>query len=348
MAAAVIALLPLSFVACLSNKVDRLTVDGVVGIGLTVPDMDKACQLGASFAHVLPAPVRRTPHKAMVITEVTSAACEEADAWEAELAAARALVSLEGASRTAAVKDARILEERHHALAAQRFWRSYQALNEAFGPVGEGCPRIGEDDEIVYLLGLYAGVNALLHDKAAGNVVGVPADVVAQVSRGATCLDDARWWSVPSALTAACQATIPGSAPEGVDPWVELTAAAAAGEAEGVRLARALEVLIASNAGRDEHADTAITAHAASLLAHEPDPNGRLLDEYARLVSLHVADLRWTAAEGHRAPALGVPPAPEDPEAAGADPFADDPFGDPFAEPAPESVPEPAPPEETP
>ena len=344
------ALLPLTLIGCLSNKVDRLTVDDVVGQGLRVADVDKACQLGASFAHVLPAPVRRTPHKAMVITELTSALCEEAKAWEAELTAERALKWGEGAARTAAVKDARLLEQRHHALAAQRFWRAYEQLGEVYGPIGEGCPKIGERDELMYLLGLYSGVNALLHDKAAYGANAVPADVVMQVARGAQCVSDERWWNVPSALAAACYATIPGSAPEGVDPWADLTEHAALGEAKGVRLGRALEVLIADNAGREDQAIAAIRAHAASLEAHAQDPDHLLLDAYAHQVSLHVADLLWTSAEGHRAPELGVPRAPEVLETPGEDPFAEDPFGaeeDPFAEPEPEAAPESAP-EETP
>lgn len=314
---------------CLSKKVDRLTVDDVVGHGLRAADVDKACQLGASFAHVLPAPVRRTPHKAMVITELTSALCEEAKAWEAELAAERALKWQEGAARTAAVKDARLLEQRHHALAAQRFWRSYEQLGEVYGTIGGECPRIRDDDELMYLLGLYAGVNALLHDKAAYGANAVPADVVMQVARGAQCVDDELWWSVPSALAAACYATIPGSAPEGVDAWADLTLHAAAGEAKGVRLGRALEVLIADNAGREAQAIEALKAHAASLEAHPADPDHLLLDAYAHQVSLHVADLLWTSQEGHRAPELGVPRAPEVLETPEDDPFAEDPFGTP-------------------
>jgi hypothetical protein len=325
-----LSLLPLLLATgCVQNRVDRFTVDRVMARGSEVPDVDKACQLGSAFAHALAAPPRasRPPRRAMVIAEMTAGLCAEAQAWEAELDAERALRNLVGDARLAEVKDARLREERARQQAAARLYRSFQHLDALWGPIGDGCARVPERDQLVLLLGLYAGVNALLHDKASGGRVGVPADVIGKVARGARCLSDATWWHVPSALEAACWATVPGSAPEGVDPWVALEQAARAGEASGVRLALGLEVLFAYNAGQEELAIRALKTHAASLQDRPQLESGALLDEYARLVSLHVSDLLWTSAKGYRAPGLG-PPIPEETLA----PASEDPFADPFAE----------------
>jgi len=322
-------------VSCVSRRVDLFTVDRVVDRGLGVGDVDLACQLGGAFTHVLAAPTarRNPPHRALAIADLTSALCAEADAWEAELAAGRAKASpaAEPAARVAAIKDARLAQERAHAVAAARFQRSWGHLVAEYGTIGDGCPWLRTGDELVYLLGLYAGVNALIHDKAAGGPLGVPEGVIAQVARGATCVEDADWWGVPSALQAACWAMIPGSEPEGVAPWAALDAAAAAGDDSGVRVGRALQVKINAIAGRDDAVAAALAGHAAALGAHPTDAEAALLDDYARRVSLHEADLIWTAAEGHRAPGLELP-APEPPAGPpGDDPFGGDPFGgDPF------------------
>ncbi len=122
--------------------------------------------------------------------------------------------------------------------------------------------------------------------------------------------------------------------------------AALAGETTGVRLGRGLQVLIAANAGRDADVVHALAAHAAANASQPVDTSWALLDEYSRLVSLHEADLIWTAAKGHRSPDLGLLPDAPSTTAPVPDPFAgDDPFGAPPPEPpsTPPSDPEPTP-----
>ena len=68
----------------------------------------------------------------------------------------------------AEIKDARIHQQRIHTAASARFYLGYQALENHWGNPDEGCPRIGSKDEIVYLLGLFSGIEALLHDRAGG------------------------------------------------------------------------------------------------------------------------------------------------------------------------------------
>ena len=331
-----VALAPLLLCAC-PRVVDRYTLGKVVPQAGAMGDVDRACALGASLGHVLSSTSRGDlePHLALIIAETTAGFCAEGEAWEAELEAARLMVK---GDDLAAVQDARIREARAHAQAAQRFLSSWEHLVARYGDVGgETCPVFDEGEGIIYLLGMYAGVNALLHDRAGGGGLGVPMDIPVAVARGTECVDDERWWYAPSAMRAAAWAMVPGMAPEGIDPWAALEDAALASEPAGVRLGRGLQVLIAANAGRVDVVEHAIPAHAAALVDHPIDPTWALLDEYSRLVSLHEADLIWTAARGHRCPRFGDLPQLEQASVPAPDPFAgDDPFG---APPEPPSTP---------
>jgi hypothetical protein len=92
-----------------------------------------------------------------------------------------------------------------------RAYRAYQHLEARWGTAGEGCPRLKQEDAVVYTFGLFAGLNALLHDKASDNAVGVSADIPSRVARAADCLDNDALWHVPGALQAAAWASVPGS-----------------------------------------------------------------------------------------------------------------------------------------
>ena len=323
-------LLPLLLLCGCPRVLDRYTLEQVVPQAGAMGDVDRACALGASLGQVLASMGRggREPHLAMIIADTTAGFCAEGRAWEAELEVTRLLVT--GAD-LASVQDARIREARAHTQAAQRFLSSWDHLQARYGEVGAGsCPHLEPGEGVVYLLGLYAGVNALLHDRAGGGGLGVPMDIPVAVARGTVCVDDDTWWQAPSAMRAGAWAMVPGLAPEGVDPWAELEAAALASESTGVRLGRGLQVLIAANAGRTAEVEHGIVAHAAALDRTPPDPAWALLDEYARIVTLHEADLIWTAALGHRAPDLDQLPQEERQPADQPDPFAgDDPFGAP-------------------
>ncbi len=285
--------------------VERFTVDQVLDRGRTVPDMGKACALGSSLAYVLAATgsVERPPHLAMVIAEATAATCDEAIAWEAELTRLR-----QNPADEAAITDASLLERRAHASCAVRFWRAWQYAQAAFEPTGEQCPHIDKDDEVVWLISLISGMLAVMHDKASGTVNAVPLDIIGKVGRGARCLDDQRWWFTPRALEASVGALIPGAAPAGVDPWAALEFAASQGEKSGVRVARALQIILTANADRGAELAAAIRAHRASLDSTPRSPDWALLDEYARLITLHHSDVIWTTSTRHRTPSLGTLP----------------------------------------
>ncbi len=339
-----------------TGRIDRFTVDKVVDVGLDVPDVGKVCYLGASLAHPLASLSKNAPDKALVVAEATAALCLEEQANLAELDMDRARINLAplGEARAAEITDARLRSERYHADAAARFERSWQHLQADYGPLGEGeCPRVKEKDEIVYFLGLVSGTLALIHDRRGGGTHDIPLDRLLEVARAAECLDDARWWSVPSAMRAGAWATIPGSGPEGVDPWAMLSEAAAKGDPTGVRVARAMQALIGGNSGATDVVEEAIKAHAASLDATPQHADYALLDRYAYQVTLHESDRMWMAAEGHRTERFGDLPSDEEEQIQVPDLFGGgDPFGSATPPPAPEhDAPEnngaTAPPEET-
>ena len=316
--------------ACAST-IDRFTIDRVLDRGTDFADLGIVCGVGHALTHPLGSVARRDPSRAMVVSETVAALCAEEDAWKADLDQARVMRNLRGlgSARADEAVDARLRGQRLHTLAASRFERGWQHLLEQYPGLDQGeCPRIKSKDEFVVVLGLVGSTLALFHDRAGGGVVGVPTDRPLAVARASSCFAPDAWWSTPQALQAGAWATVPGSAPEGVDPWELLEQAATNGETTGIRVARAIQVIVAANAGRDDVLATAIPAFVASTTP--PDPDWLLLDEYARLVTLNQSDLIWTRERGHRTEVLGVLPSDEQPGLApvrGEDPFGFDPFG---------------------
>lgn len=332
--------LPVLLAGC-AAKIDRFTLDRVVDRGAGVADTGKACTMGAALAFPLGSLTRNEPHLALTIAEGVAAVCDEVTAWEAELAAVRAKrnAAALGEGRVAEITDARVAALRAHARTAARFEASFQQLEAAMGPIGaDECPRLREKDEFAYLFGLVTGTLALLHDRAAAGANDVPMDRLGAIARAADCLPTEDWWHTPTALKGAAWATIPGSGPEGTDPWQLLEEAATKGEQQGVRVARAMQVLIAANSGRADVLEEALAKHAASIQTTPMNPEWRLLDTYAYEVSLHQSDLVWTEERGHRTEVFGTMPREASVPTPGPDPFSgDDPFG------APPSPEEPAP-----
>ena len=322
-------------------KVDRIVIDRVVERALRLPDVDQACAIGESMNSPLASVTsdKRPPRQALLISEFTAALCDEADAQAHELAAAQALspaLGLPGAQRAALARDARLAADRSHMRAAARLGRALDHGQAAFGTLGsESCPRLKAHEELPYMLTLVAGMQLVLHDSAAGGPLGVPKEIILDVARSAQCLDNEDWWYGPAAMQAAAWATIPGSAPDGTDPWAMLAEVAEKSDATGIRVARALQVAISVNAGRDDLAEQAIRDHAAARAETPSSAEFALFDQYALNLSRHQSDLFWMKEEGHRTPVFGELPGDSTPESSpeldGPDPFAEDPFGaDPF------------------
>jgi hypothetical protein len=278
---------------------------------LGTDDADAACMTGVALGNFTMAFERVTdrPDLAALSALVSAALCAEGQAWEAELESIR----LSRAGRSDEAQDARLREKRLHARAARRYHAAWKRLVAAWGTPGADCPEIEtRPEKALYLMGLIAGAQSVLHDRAAEGEVGVPLDVPRQAARGSECLRNDLWFGAPAALRAGIWLGVPGAAPEGTDPWQVLSDAAALSDLGGVRIARAVQIESLAAAGRQDDVKTAITAYAQSVAAHPVNPEYRLLDTNAHLIVLQMSDRIWTREVGHRTPAnaLGTFPAP--------------------------------------
>jgi hypothetical protein len=315
LAASIVWALTLALTACnLGRAVDRATRKTLAPGILASSDVPMACAVGATMAPTMMAlghgkAPGKSPRQAVTLTLVAAGMCAEMAAWEDELRGGQLrhsmTVGAPGPQTGPLIQDALIRERRHHVEVARRDLGAFERAVEAFGAPTEesACPsRLRRDEELIFLLGLTAGLLAVIHDVAAERALGVSQAIPRLVERGAGCLDNERWRGLPGALKAAVWASVPGAAPAGVDPWAALAAAAAAGEAEGLWLGRALEVQAAAAAGKEDLLRASITRHAAAARSAGAAELALLNDYGARMIQ-HFSDRLWMADKGHRTPA---------------------------------------------
>ena len=322
---------------CVSSGLNRFTIKKVIPAMMAGSDLDMACSFGGTVTSGVEAALAKRPSKkALVLSSGASGICAELAAREAKLEGQVIMknhVAL-GPAMAAEANDARIRAQRLYTTAASRYYTSWQNAVDVYGMDPENCPRMSEDDQALYLFGLIAGDLSVITDAAGGTVVGVPQSTILDVARAAECLDSDAWWGVPDALKASAWATVPGSGPDDVDPWELFDKAAARGEADGMRIARSLQVFTAANAGRQDIVEAGLKAHGEAMAAGT-NPDWMLLDIYALSVSLFESDQLWISNAGHRTATFGTVPGASGVN--GPDPFGgDDPFGaDPFGEESP-------------
>lgn len=320
----------------------HFAVDHMTPYVMATDDADMACQTGAALGNFTMAFERVTdrPDKAALSALVSAATCSEGQAWEAELDGLRA----QRGNRVDDVQDARLREKRLHERAARRYYAAWQRLVAAYGEPGGDCPEFENDgDQALYLMGLIAGAQSVLHDRAAEGEVGVPLDVPRKAARGTECLRNDQWFGAPAALRAGIWVGVPGAAPEGQDPFKVLAEAVVLSDAAGVRLARAIQIESLNAAGRLEEVKTAIVTYAQAGTTHPVRKEYRLLDMNAHLIVQQMSDRLWTRETGHRTPlgALGTFPGPTTAPVEEQGLF--DGLGEPSA-PSPQSAPPTAPP----
>ena len=243
-----------------------------------------------------------SPDRLATTMYMQAGACAEAEAGEEGLTYLRAYK----AQNIGEAKDARIRQKRLFALAASRQYKGYQHMVAEFGEPGEECPDMDKDEEFFWMLGLVSGLQAVMSDVRGQGEVGVPKDIAMKSVRGSQCLDAKRWWGVPKAMQAAVWTMMPDNAPEGVDPWEELKQASVMAGDAGVRLAQAVEVVIADGSGNEERLRDAIRRHAQSVKSKSPSKEYRMLDVVATQQVLAVSDRLWTEATGSRTPVGGL------------------------------------------
>ena len=272
---------------------------------MTVDDIGVACSTTQGLQPMVMAFTRvtSTPDRASLMMNMMAGSCAEADASEDSLAYIRAFK----AQNINEAKDARIREKRGYAIAAARQYKAYQNMVHEFGePGGKKCPSLSKNDRVYWALGNLAGLQAVMSDLRAQSVVNVPKDIAMKTVRGLQCLDNQEFWGLPLAAQAGLWILMPDTAPEGVDPWVEMAAATRGGSDSGVRLSHAVEVIIADGSGNQEQVRDAIRRHAASLKVDKPNRDYQLLDLVASRQILAVSDRLWTEGTGSRTPVGGL------------------------------------------
>lgn len=271
---------------------------------MTYRDVGMACAVGESLTPLLMsfAEVGSKPDKLAPLVFVSAATCAESDALTAELRYSRAMKR----GDVAEARDARSEQKQHAEVAARRLYESYLRTIKVYGePQENSCPRLRSDfDELVWMVGLISGVQALMNDATAETAVGIPRDVAAKVERGAACLDNEKWWGVPMATRAALWNLLPMIAPEGADAWAELEASSHIGFRSGIRLASALYVISAYSVDNQEHIRKGIREFAAN--DSNLDPEYALLDSIAGELILSVSHRLWANATGYRTPFRGL------------------------------------------
>ncbi|REH39835.1 hypothetical protein DFR26_0026 [Paraperlucidibaca baekdonensis] len=293
---------PIAFV---SNQALRFVERNLVPPMLQDNDVRMACQSGVATAPLIMATenLGADANQLGTLLYTTAGLCAEIDATEAELRYLRAA----RAGNVEEAQDARISQKRFAELAARRQLLAYQRFVTYYEKrydieIGEQCTDFYKDfDEFVYMLGLVTGLQAVLNDIVAQQVVGVPLDIAAKAERAFTCLDNKKWWGVPLAARAVVWNVLPG-ADEGKDPWGALNASMALGEEAGVRLPHAMYAL--SAAGKDDQARLrdAIRRFANVKEGFKPNVDYRLADSIAGLLITTLSDRMWTEGAGTRTP----------------------------------------------
>ena len=289
--------------ACVLSRVDNSTLTQVSPQVLAISDVGMACAVGETTVPLMTAMDDEKLRRSIAFSLISAAMCSEIRVWDAELDRRQAVylagVSSEPATWSAVATDAAVRETRAHLEAAQRNLWVWEALETEYGTVGEQCPELKEEEQVLYLMGLASGSLAVLHDGAADHALDINQGVARQVERGAACLDSGALWGVPGALRASVWIAVPGAGPEGVDPWTQLEASAMLGDSQGVWLARALHAQAAGAAGNNEALDAAFTAHKLAMEGGGSTAHG-LLNDYAHRMIRHESDRIWISQTGHR------------------------------------------------
>jgi len=298
----------------LKNMLYKTTGDVMVSLAeevtvpytLTTSDLAVGCTMSEALSPLLLSFGRVTtpPDQIAVMMNLSGGTCEEQRALDDELRYMRALKQ----QNPDEAEDALIAQKRHQALAATRQYAGWKSLTAAFGEPGSGeCPDLDSDfDQFIWLAGLLSGIQALNNDIQSEGTVGVPTNIGSKVERGATCLDDDKWWGVPMALRATIWAMIPGAEPKGESAWARLDTASEKGSQANVRLADVMHVLAAYTKSDMERVKRVMRNHVEQIKNNPSNPQYRLIDKMATYNLLVISDRLWTENTGHRTPFGGL------------------------------------------
>lgn len=289
------------------------TTLGILEDGFTPPtlqgnDVDMACGFATVNGPLVGAARNFYGDPSLMETVLLSTAgvCAENQALTEELRYLRAAKD----KRADEAQDARIAQKRLLALAAERqytaFYRMKTKLEQKyFFKYGTDCPRFKRDfDELVYLLGSVAGLQAMQNDIAAQQIVGVPTDTAPLVEKALKCVDNNKWWGAPSAARAAVWSILPGAS-EGKDVKGTFENSMKLGEAAGVRLSHVM-VAVAAQSTDDKATVRQTIKRFVSIKDFKTNNDYRLIDAISQAQLVNVSDRMWTQNTGTRTPIAGL------------------------------------------
>lgn len=295
------------------NAMYKTTGDVMVGFAqehqvpytLGTDDVRMNCAMAESLTPLLMSfsRVRPMPDQVAIMVMSSAGMCAEASSWEEELRYLRAIHKQDAIE----AEDALITQKRLNILAAQRNFKAYQHMVTYFGEPGGDCPSLGSDfDELTYMLGMLAGLQALNNEITSTAGLGVPKNIAAKVERSTACLSDDKWWGMPTAVRSLIWAMLPGAEPQGESSEKRMDYAVKKGEKAGVRIAHVMQALAYFNKGDTEGVKGVIRQHVKVKERKAADPDYKMVDELATTMLTALSDRMWTEATGYRTPVGGL------------------------------------------
>lgn len=276
--------------------------DQAVPYIMETDDVGMGCMMSEAFAPFILSFSRVTtpPYQLGIMFNFISGTCSEFKANEEELRYLRAI----HAKNTTEAQDARITQKRLLNKAARFQLKSYNSLELAFPEEPGGvCPDLTSDNDAFYwLIGLVNGLKAVLNDLVSEGRANVPLDIALKVSRGATCLDNKKWWGLPHAIQAAIWINFPNSKPSGKDPLVILDQSVQTGLQQGMRISQVIAAQVYIGLGNSGRVKNIIRRNVAERTQKPTIATYRVLDEVSTLHLQAISDSLWTEATGMRTP----------------------------------------------
>lgn len=280
--------------------------DHAVPYVLKTDDVAMGCVMSEALTLLIPSldQMNASPYKLAVMFDFLSGSCAEFKAREEELRYIRAI----HVKNVTEAQDARILQKRFLNLAARRQLKGYLNLELAFPEMpGNMCPEFTSwNDEFYWLVGLMDGLQAVLNDLASEGSAKVPLDISLKVGRGASCLDNKRWWGLPDAIQAAIWISFPGHKPVAIEPLSLLDQAVETGLQQGMRISQVIAAKIHIGLGNSERVKEIIRSNVQTRSKVSANPDFLFLDQVANIQLQAISDYMWTEATGKRTPIGGL------------------------------------------
>lgn len=264
-------------------------------------DVTLGCSMAEAFTPFLLSFSRVTtpPDQLAILFYLVAGNCIEAKAQEQELRYLRASF----AKNASEAKDARITQQRLLEIAAQRQLAGYYSLIKAQAEPGGTCPEFDSDNaELYWLFGLLNGIQAILNDIASGGNIEVPLDIAAKVGRGASCLENQKWWGVPKAIQAAIWIVIPGNEAAGKNPHQELDNALTIASQQGMSISHVLAAQVFLGQGDITQVKQIIRDYNSVNWQEASNQEFTILNDVSRIQLQAISDRLWTEATGSRTP----------------------------------------------